>query len=279
MKLERGMRALVTGAASGIGRATALRLRDRGLRLVVCDVDEHGLEQLERELGEACELSRVVDVADRAAMAELARTVHERGPLDLLVNNAGIGQAGGMLETSLEAWDRVLSINLGGVVHGCHFFTPEMVAAGRGHVVNVSSMVGYFSLPGAIGYATSKFAVLGLSLSLRAELADHGVGVSAICPGLIDTPIVHSTEVPESLDADAVHGAIDKVYRLRRFSPDKVAVAMLGAVEKNRDITPVAFEAHALRLMERLAPSLSRVVARGIAWQNRRLMERVRKVR
>ncbi|NOY90743.1 MAG: SDR family NAD(P)-dependent oxidoreductase [Deltaproteobacteria bacterium] len=273
MKLEPDMRALVTGAASGIGRDTARLLAKRGLKLTICDVDEVGLARVADELGDACERSAVVDVSSREAMAELARQVHEDGALDVLVNNAGVGQAGGLLETSLDAWDRVLSINLGGVIHGCHFFAPEMARAGRGHVVNVSSMLGYFGIPGAIGYSTSKFAVLGLSLSLRAELAGHGVGVSALCPGLIDTGIVRRTELPEGVDPESVQGPLEKLYRIRRFGPERVAQALVRAVEENRDVAPVAVEAHALRLIERFTPKLSRLLGRAVAWQNRRVLD------
>jgi len=134
-------------------------------------------------------------------------------------------------------------------------------------------MLGYFGIPGAIGYTTSKFAVLGLSLSLRSELAGHGIGVSAICPGLIDTGIVHRTEMPDGVDADVIQGPMDKLYRLRAFGPDKVATAIVAAVEKNRDVVPVAAEAHALRLMERFTPVLSRALGRAVAWQNRRLLD------
>ncbi len=277
MRIEPGMRALVTGAASGIGRDTARLLGRRGLKLTICDVDEVGLARVADELGDVCERSAVVDVSSREAMAQFARQVHEAGPLDLLVNNAGVGQAGGMLETSLDAWDRVLRVNLGGVVHGCHFFAPEMVRAGRGHIVNVSSMLGYFGIPGAIGYSTSKFAVLGLSLSLRAELAGHGVGVSALCPGLVDTGIVRRTELPEGVDRQSVQGPLEKLYRIRSFGPERVAEALVLAVEKNRDVAPVAAEAHALRLMERFTPKLSRALGRAIAWQNRRVLEEARR--
>jgi len=276
VRLEAGQRALVTGAASGIGLETARLLARRGLRLTVCDVDEAGLARVADELGDACERSALVDVSSREAMAGLARAVHEAGPLDLLVNNAGVGQAGGLLETSLDAWDRVLRVNLGGVVHGCHFFAPQMARAGRGQVVNVSSMLGYFGIPGAIGYTTSKFAVLGLSLSLRAELAGVGVGVSAICPGLIDTGIVGRTELPEGVDAATIRGPMEKLYALRSFGPERVAEAIEAAIEKNRDVAPVAAEAHALRLMERFTPQLSRLLGRAIAWQNRRLLDAAR---
>jgi len=278
VKIVPGGRALVTGAASGIGRETARLLARRGMRLVICDVDELGLARLAEELGpDRCERSCVVDVSSRQAMAEFARQVHEGGALDVLVNNAGVGQAGGMLETSLDAWDRVLRINLGGVIHGCHFFVPEMVRAGRGQVVNLSSMLGYFGLPGAIGYSTSKFAILGLSLSLRAELAGHGVGVSAICPGMIDTGIVKRTELPEGVDAELIQGPLDKLYRLRNFGPDRVAQAIEVAIEKNRDVVPVAAEAHAMRWIERFTPGISRAFGRVVAWQNRRVISTVKR--
>src|SRR5205823_4874702 len=135
-----------------------------------------------------------VDVADRAAMLDLAERVHaEHGPLDVLVNNAGVGMSARFLDTALEDWDRILSINLLGVIHGCHAFGPAMVERGRGHVVNVSSGLAYTPRATEPAYGTTKAAVLALSRSLRADWHRSGVGVSAVCPGVIDTPIIRRT--------------------------------------------------------------------------------------
>jgi NAD(P)-dependent dehydrogenase (short-subunit alcohol dehydrogenase family) len=249
-----GKLALVTGAGSGIGRATALALARRGARLVVCDVDAGRTAAVAAELGDRCVLSRPVDVGDRAAMAALAGDVHRLAPaLDVLVNNAGVAVAGGVLDTSLDDWDWLLRVNLLGVIHGCHFFVPPMVARRTGQVVNLSSMFGYFAPPGVVAYVASKFGVLGMSMSMRAELAGHGVGVSAICPGMIATRIVEDSRgAPPA-------GLRDKVaatFARRGAPPARVADAIVDAVRHNRAVVPVAPEAWVAWGIARLVPGL-----------------------
>jgi NAD(P)-dependent dehydrogenase (short-subunit alcohol dehydrogenase family) len=270
-----GKTALVTGAASGIGRATALALAEAGARLVVCDVNEPALAALARELDASCLLLRRVDVSDRAAMKAFADEVHAIVPaVDVLVNNAGVGLHGGLLTTSLEDWDWVLKINLGGVVHGCHFFVPKMVARGEGgHVVNVSSVLGVFGAPSVIGYATSKFGVFGLSESLRAELATHGIGVSTICPGAIDTGIIAGTRFmsagADSARTEKLRQDVQEMFTRRRYRPEKVAAAIVDAVRRGKSVVPVAPEAWAMYLVKRFAPSIGGTVGRVMAWRER----------
>jgi NAD(P)-dependent dehydrogenase (short-subunit alcohol dehydrogenase family) len=257
MKQLEGKTALVTGAASGIGRATATALAAAGARVIVCDVAEPGLAAITADLGSACPLSRRVDVSDRAAMRAFAAEVHALVPaLDILVNNAGVALEGGLLETSLEDWDWLLGINLGGVVHGCHFFVPPMAARGSGHVVNISSMLGYFAAPRLAAYVASKFAVLGLSESLRAELAPHGVAVSAICPGMINTGILAATRFRGHPATETTRHRAQAIFARRNFGPDKVARAVLSAIRRDIAVLPVAPEAWTLYWLKRLTPGL-----------------------
>jgi NADP-dependent 3-hydroxy acid dehydrogenase YdfG len=178
---------VVTGAGSGIGRATALAFAQRGARIAACDVDQARLDALEAELGDRALVVSRVDVADRMQMSGFAGAVHALAPAaDVVVNNAGVAVGGPFLETSLDDWDWVIDINLRGVVHGCHFFAPNMVSAGRGgHIVNISSIFGIYPAVHTSAYVATKFAVRGFSLSLRDELAPHKIGVTAICPGMI----------------------------------------------------------------------------------------------
>ena len=258
-----GKLVLVTGAASGIGAATAKAFAAAGARLVLCDVDADRLGAVCGELGDAVVLSRAVDVADRAAMRAFADAVHAIAPAgDVLVNNAGVAVAGGILDTSLADWDWLLGVNLYGVVHGLHFFVPPMVARGAGgHVVNISSVLGLYGAPGVAAYVASKFAVRGLSQSLRTELAPHGIGVTAICPGLIATRIVESSRGGSDYET-ARRRALD-MFRKRGASPELVASAIVGAVRANRGLVPVTREGWMIWGLSRAAPgALERLGAR-----------------
>ncbi|MCP3987298.1 MAG: SDR family NAD(P)-dependent oxidoreductase [bacterium] len=263
-----GKTALVTGAASGIGKQSALAFGRRGADLVICDIDEAGLADTEKELrgiGRQVQSSRV-DVADRDAMQAFAADIHQQiGSVDLLMNNAGVALGGRFLETSLEDWDWILGINLRGVIHGCHFFVPKMKEAGRGgHVVNVSSAAGY--LPGSVlnAYVTTKYAVLGLSEALSTELAPHGIGVTALCPGIIDTPITRNARLRGALDTDEMRDQMVSQYGKRGYGPERVAENLLKAIQSNRTVAPISPEAWIGYGLKRLAPGLVRWLgARG----------------
>jgi len=270
-----GRWALVTGAASGIGRETALECARRGASLALCDLDEPGLEETAasaRTLGREV-LTRRVDVASAEEMAAFADAVHERTPgVDLLVNNAGVAIGGGMLVTSLEDWAWIRGVNLDGVVHGVHYFAPRMVERGAGHVVIVSSMAGYAAAEGLAAYNTTKFAVLGLAEALADELRPRGVGVTAICPGLIDTPITRNVRLRGTWDNETERARMVDGYRRRGYTPDRVAKAILSAVQRNRVVAPVSPEAWTFYYLKRLAPGVVR-------WLTARLGARARRER
>jgi NAD(P)-dependent dehydrogenase (short-subunit alcohol dehydrogenase family) len=264
-----GRTVLVTGAGSGIGRETALLAARRGADLVICDVDDAGLAEVEssaRTLGRSV-IARHVDVADRDQMRDFAEAVHgETGPVDLLVNNAGVGLAAGFLDTELEDWDWIVPINLMGVVHGCHFFVPRMVERGTGgHVVNLSSMAGFHATPALVAYTATKFAVLGLSEALREELRPHGIGVTAICPGIINTPITRNSRARGAVADPKVRERVIAVYERRNYGPERVARNMLKAVERNRAVAPVAAEAWIAYVIKRISPRLAGWTARRMA--------------
>ena len=263
---------LVTGAASGIGRATAEAFAHEGARLVICDVDARGLDELAHALGDKCLLAEVVDVADRVAMKAFADKVHALVPaVDVLVNNAGVAVHGGILDTSLEDWDWLLGINLRGVIHGCQFFVPPMVARGQGHVVNVSSTYGFVAGTRVLAYATSKFGVFGLSEALRAELRTLGVGVTTICPGMIKTNIVKRARFMHGAGADSGQDDAVRLFERRGSPPERVARAIIDGVRHRRDVVPVAPEAWLLYGLKRVAP---RLTARLVALLDSRRVQR-----
>jgi NAD(P)-dependent dehydrogenase (short-subunit alcohol dehydrogenase family) len=272
-----GRTVLVTGAGSGIGRETALLAARRGADVVLCDVDEDGLAGTEasaRALGRGV-LARRVDVADREQMRTFAEAVHEElGVVDLLVNNAGVGLGAGLLESELEDWDWIVAINLMGVVHGCHFFVPPMVERGRGgHVANLSSAAGFYATPSLVAYSATKFAVLGLSEALREELQPHGIGVTAICPGIINTPITSNSRLRGVAAEPGARERVVGLYRRRNYGPDRVARNILKAVERNRSVAPISPEAWFVYGMKRLSPGLAGWTARRIDAAGRKQVE------
>ena len=269
MRVIEGKTALVTGAASGIGRATALALAREGAQLVLADINADALSETAREVGglSRCVMAERVDVSNREAMASFAGQVHAAVPaIDVLVNNAGVYLTGGLLDLSLEDWDWCLSTNLWGVIHGAHFFVPGMVKRGAGgHVVNVCSMYGYWPSPGVIGYLTAKFGVFGFSEALREDLRKHGIGVSTVCPGVVRTNLLKTMRLRNEGEAPAIQERLEETYRHRDYGPEHVARAIVKAIRRNRKIVMVSPEARIMYQIERFCPPLSRLIARNAA--------------
>ncbi|MFE7237740.1 SDR family oxidoreductase [Streptomyces sp. NPDC057580] len=264
-----GQLVLVTGAAGGIGRATAFAFAEAGARVVAVDRDAEGAArtaEMARLIGSPAAWGEAVDVSDEQAMEKLAAKVAaEYGIVDVLVNNAGIGLSGSFLETTSEDWKNVLDVNLWGVIHGCRIFGGQMAERGQGgHTVNTASAAAYQPSRALPAYSTSKAAVLMLSECLRAELAERSIGVSAICPGIVNTNITATTHFAGA-DADEesrLRKRTSRLYGLRNYPPEKVADAILEAVAHNRAVVPVTPEARASRFLSRLSPGALRGIAR-----------------
>ncbi|WP_280341906.1 SDR family oxidoreductase [Nocardia abscessus] len=258
---------VITGGGSGIGRATALALARRGAEIVLSDIDlaaaKETAELIAAEHGVAHAYH--LDVADEAEMQAHAATVLDNhGVPDILINNAGIGQAGAFFETSAADFDRVLRINLGGVVNGCRAFGPAMAERGLGgHIVNLSSMAAYSPQQGFSAYSTSKSAVFMFSDCVRAELAARGISVHTICPGIVHTNIVARTRFSgvSAEEEKRKQERYDNLYRIRRYGPEKVAEQIVRALQRNRSIVPVTPEAHLQYHFGRLAPAVVRFLA------------------
>jgi NAD(P)-dependent dehydrogenase (short-subunit alcohol dehydrogenase family)/pimeloyl-ACP methyl ester carboxylesterase len=250
---------VVTGAGSGIGRATARAFAATGAEVVVCDLNE---EAARKSAAHAYQ----VDVSDEAAMRKFADEVAARhGVPDIVVNNAGIGHAGTFLSTTTEEWQRVLDVNLWGVIHGCQAFGRMMADRGEGgHIVNVSSAAAYLPAKSLAAYATSKAAVLMLSDCLRAEVAGRGIGVSTICPGVVNTNIAGTTTFSgvSAEEETRRQASATKAYRLRNFGPERVAAEIVRAVARDKATVPVTAEAKAALALSRLSPGALRAAAR-----------------
>ncbi|MGK8505292.1 SDR family oxidoreductase [Nocardia asiatica] len=258
---------VITGGGSGIGRATALALARRGAEIVLSDIDlpaaKETAELIAAENGVAHAYR--LDVADEDEMRSHAATVlRDHGVPDILINNAGIGQAGGFFETSSADFDRVMRINLGGVVNGCRAFGPAMAERGLGgHIVNLSSMAAYSPQQGFSAYSTSKSAVFMFSDCVRAELAARGISVHTICPGIVHTNIVARTRFSGvgAEEEKRKQERYDNLYRMRRYGPEKVAEQIVRALQRDRSIVPVTPEAHLQYHLGRLAPAVVRFLA------------------
>ncbi|OBB85648.1 short chain dehydrogenase [Mycobacterium colombiense] len=265
----RGKLALVTGAGAGIGRATAVELARHGARkIVLVDRDLAAANDTADAVRAACAeaVAYQVDVSDEAAMNDLAAQVrNEHGVVDILVNNAGIGMAGRFLETSSANWEDIMGVNVGGVISGSRAFGAQMVERGEGGtIINVASASAYLPSKSMVAYSTTKAAVLALSESLRADFADEGIGVTAVCPGFVNTNIAKNT-IYAGMSADQqerARGKADAAYRRRNFTPEATAKAIVKAVKTGPAVLPIAAESRIGYAMRRISPGAIRLFAR-----------------
>jgi NAD(P)-dependent dehydrogenase (short-subunit alcohol dehydrogenase family) len=260
--------AVVTGAGSGIGRATALCLARRGCHLALADIDAAGLAETHAQvlrLGVRASQHRL-DVADRAAVAALpagVRASHDR--VDLLVNNAGVALGGRFEEVSEADFDWLMEINFHAVVRMTRAFLPVLRASDDARIVNISSVFGLISPPGQCAYAASKFAVRGFSNALRFELADSQVGVSVVHPGGVATAIARNARLAQSLPAAELRLRLQQVEKMLRLPPEKAGEIIVRGIEKRRARILVGRDAVFIALIERLFPvNYWSVLGRGL---------------
>jgi NAD(P)-dependent dehydrogenase (short-subunit alcohol dehydrogenase family) len=248
---------LLTGAGSGIGRATALQLAALGGRILVVDLNLASATQVASEINALNSNAQAfeLDVANREAYQDFAiKILDQFGPPDILINNAGVGLSGSFLDMDLKDWDWIVSINLWGVIHGCHFFSKAMAQRGSGHIVNMASAMAYFYRDTEIAYVTTKASVLALSKALRADLARYNVGVSAICPGIINTPIISRTRFKGKMSEENTVSTIKQLFAKYGHPPEKVAKAIIFAISKNVSVMPVGGESYFAYILDKVLP-------------------------
>jgi NAD(P)-dependent dehydrogenase (short-subunit alcohol dehydrogenase family) len=266
--------AIITGAASGIGRALAGALAGRGDTVVLADIDGDGAERAARELarkGPGTATAAAVDVRDAAAVQALVDgTTQRHGRLDVMVNNAGIGVGGETRELLLAHWDRVIDVNVRGAVHGVYAAYPVMIGQRSGHIVNTASLAGLVPSPLLTPYAMTKHAVVGLSLSLRAEAAAYGVRVTVVCPGVVDTPILDK-EGPEDLPRPTLLTGRGREYfrhlQPRFYPADQLAQDIVRGLDRNSALVIAPRSARVAWQLWRYAPVVvNQMTQRQLAW-------------
>jgi 3-oxoacyl-[acyl-carrier protein] reductase len=211
---------VVTGATDGIGRAVALALADAGARLAVCARTADRVNALVRELDrDGTVVGTSCDVSDEGAVHAFASFARDRlGPVDVLVNNAGLARFGSAWELPVEAFDEIMAVNVRGTFLMTRAFLPDMLARGDGHIINIASLAGRNPVPGAAAYAAAKHAVLGFSKSLLGEVRQHGVRVTAICPGSVVTPFFEKSG-----------GSLDRPER--KLQPEDISDTVLAVLQ------------------------------------------------
>jgi short-subunit dehydrogenase len=253
MRELRGKTALVTGVASGIGRAITLRLAQEGVRLYVVDINATGLDEvLQQARQHGVEvIGRRCDVAEpREVSAVVAEVLNRWGGVDILVNNAGITYYGRTEQMSADHWDRLLRVNLLSHIQFTRELLPSMLERPEAHVLNVCSMFGLVGMPKLAAYSTAKFAMVGFSEVLRNECGRDGLGVTALCPGFVDTNLFTSAPLGEK---QKEHKIPPQIFRT---TPEKVAHAAVSAIRRNKRMVVMTPAAWFLVSLKRFVPGL-----------------------
>lgn len=254
----RGKTAVVTGAASGIGRATAAALAGEGAKVIVTDIDRAGLaqtvEQIEAAGGEAS--SYLLDVADRGAFYAFAAEVEQaHGGADIVVNNAGVAQVAEVEDLNYDDFEWVMNIDFWGMVYGTKAFLPQLQRKGAGHVVNVSSIFGMIAVPSQAAYNSAKFGIRGFTEALRHEMKDTDIQVSCVHPGGIKTNIVRNARFQQSATVAEREDAVIGFDELARTTPEKAAQTIVRGIRKNKPRILIGFDARIVDWIQRLFPA------------------------
>lgn len=253
MKLPNNPRVYLSGGATGLGRAIALKLAERQARILIADVNleeaERTAEDVRQRGGEA--VVRRCDVTKADEIEAAAQDIEQRwGGVDLVVNNAGVAAGGAMGELPLADWQWIVGVNLWGVIHGCHVFAPRLVAQKSGFLLNVASAAGFASLPQMSAYNVTKAGVIALSETLYSELGEHGVQVSVLCPTFFQSELMRTFRSP---DAGARRRA-EAFFARSKVTSEDVARAAIEGLEQGRAYIVPQLDGRFVWAMKRLLP-------------------------
>jgi NADP-dependent 3-hydroxy acid dehydrogenase YdfG len=261
--------AVITGAGSGIGRALAVNLAEKGAKLALSDIDTEGLAETVRQaeaLGADVKSDRL-NVAEREAVLDYAEAVVAHfGEVHQIYNNAGIAYNGDVENSDFKDIERIIDVDFWGVVNGTKAFLPHVIASGDGHIINISSLFGLIAVPGQSAYNAAKFAVRGFTEALRQEMliAKHPVKVTCVHPGGIKTAVARNATVANDQNAQTFAEFFDK--RLAIHSPEMAAETIIDGVRKGRARVVIGWEAKALDVLARvIGPSYQRIIATAVA--------------
>ncbi|MGI9068596.1 MAG: SDR family NAD(P)-dependent oxidoreductase [Pyrinomonadaceae bacterium] len=269
-KLQQSV-AVITGAATGIGRALAARLGDEGARLCLADINKEALDVVAHGLrAKGCDVSaHAVDVADRQQVETFCRyTIEHFGRADLLINNAGVALCGNVEEVSLADIEWLMGINFWGMVYGVKYFLPILKQQKKAYIVNLSSVFGMIAPPGEAAYAASKFAVRGFTEALKHELAGTSVQVSSVHPGGIRTGIAKSSRVGAGTDPRKREQDAAKFDFLARTTPERAADRIVSGVLRGETRILIGRDASQIDLIQRLLPERYwRIIGPLVDWK------------
>ncbi|MET8876247.1 SDR family oxidoreductase [Nocardia sp. NPDC004604] len=274
-----GKSCLVTGAASGLGRSTALAVAAKGASVILTDIDGIGLQRTAddvRATGGVVHLAERADVSDYDAVVALAAKAHaEVDSVDIVMNVAGIATWGTVDRLTHKQWRRTIDIDLMGPIHVIEEFVPPMIEAGRGgHLVNVASAAGLFGLPWHAPYSAGKFGLRGVSEVLRFDLRRHRIGVSLVCPGAMATPMVDSVDIA-GIDRQAA--AVQKgvaLFMRHAVTPEQAARSVVRGVERDRYMVFTSPDIRVGYLAQRYFPPSYNLAMRGLSWAMSRYIDK-----
>jgi len=238
MKIEKGTKVFITGAASGIGRATAVAMARLGCVLFLTDRNQHGLEETAAMISQAggkVGLHRAFDISSYTDVKSFADEIHQAfGPMDIVMNIAGIALFALLEDMDHAHWEKIIRVNLWGPIHVIECFVPEMIKVKRGHLLNVSSAAGLTGAPWHAAYAATKWGLVGLSEVLRYDLRQHGIGVTVVCPGAVETPLKNTVEILGMPPGGKAEKEMKRRFSNHAVSPERAAELMIRAIQRDR---------------------------------------------